>query len=69
MKHTVIEENKVKTYEIGDTDMLSENILVPSVSDYVSTLKKSYGKSKVYERILYKLWSKILEIWHNIKIS
>ena len=69
MKHTVIEENKVKTYEIGDTDMLSENIFIPSVSDYVSTLKKSYGKSKVYKGFFHKLWSKILEIWHNIKIS
>jgi hypothetical protein len=60
MKHTVIEKNKVKIYEIGDTDMLSGKTFVPPVSDYISTLEKSYGKSKVYKGFFHKLWSKIL---------
>jgi hypothetical protein len=72
MKHTITEKNKVKTYEIGDTDMLSENISIPSVSDYVSTMEKSYGKSKVYKGFFHKLWNKILNMFlgilHIIKI-
>jgi hypothetical protein len=73
MKHTVIKKNKVKTYEIGDTDMLSEKNIIPPVSDYLDTLEKSYGKSKVYKGFFHKLWSKIMNkflgILYNIKIS
>ena len=72
MKHTVIEGNKVKTYEIGDNDMLSGNISIPPMSDYLSTMEKSYGKSKVYKGFFHKLWNKILNkflgILHIIKI-
>jgi hypothetical protein len=72
MKHTVTEKNKVKTFEIGDTDMLSGKIIVPPVSDYLSTLEKSYGKSNVYKGFFHKVWSKVLNkflgILHIIKI-
>jgi len=63
MKHTVIKKNKVKIYEIGDTDMLSGKTFIPPVSDYLSTLEKSYGKSKVYKGFFHKLWSKILKLF------
>jgi hypothetical protein len=73
MKHTVIKENKVKTYEIGDTDMLSGKIIIPLMSDYLSTMEKSYGKSKVHKGFFHKLYNKILNkflgILHIIKIS
>lgn len=69
MKHIINNDHSTKIFEIGETDLLSKKLIIPPVSEYVSTMEKSYGENKVTEKQLESIKKNIFPFGQNTDLN